>query len=261
MDSMCIATIGGVRLTEVPHDLFIPPDALEVLLDSFTGPLDLLLYLIRRQNIDIMDIPILKITRQYMVYIELMEQRRLELAAEYLLMAAMLAEIKSKLLLPVPPLGPDETEEDPRMALVRRLQIYEQYKQAAMAVDVLPRCARDVFLVKVNVDEWVIPRPEPFVELSSIVLAMQSLLIERGHEKTYPIQHEALSVRSRIAYVLQCISNDELIAFKCLYTEKEGRKGLVVSLLAILELAKQSLLHIIQSAVYAPIYIKANHDG
>lgn len=253
-----LATVSGVPLTEIPHDLFIPPDALEVLLDSFTGPLDLLLYLIRRQNIDIMDIPILKITRQYMDYIQLMEQRRHELAAEYLLMAAMLAEIKSKLLLPAPPLGPDEIEEDPRTVLIRRLQVYEQYKNASMVLDLLPRCERDVYLVKISVGDLVMEKPEPFVALSSLVLAMQSILIETGHQQTHQIKQEALSVRSRMAYVLQCIENGELIEFQSLYTEDEGRKGLVVSLLAILELAKQSLLKIIQSAVYSPIYIKGS---
>lgn len=256
-----IATIGGEPYTEAPHDLFIPPDALEVLLDSFTGPLDLLLYLIRRQNIDIMDIPILKITRQYMEYIELMEQRRLELAADYLVMAAVLAEIKSRLLLPLTPSPQEGVEEDPRMALVRRLQVYEQYKQAAIMIDSLTRCERDVFPIHIEVASLNIVKPQPDVELFALVGAMQALLVERGHSVSHAIQRELLSVRDRMVDVLQRIRTENYLEFTRLYYREEGRMGLVVSLLAILELAKQSLLVITQASAYSPIYIRANTDG
>lgn len=253
-----VATIDGAPYTEVPHDLFIPPDALEVLLDSFTGPLDLLLYLIRRQNIDIMDIPILKITRQYMEYIDLMEQRRLELAADYLVMAAVLAEIKSRLLLPLTPTQQEGVEEDPRMALVRRLQVYEQYKQAAMTLDSLTRCERDVFPIHINAERLDVIKPQPEVDLSLLVSAMQSLLVDRGHCVSHPIQRELLSVRDRMVQVLHRIQTDHYLEFTSLYFREEGRMGLVVSLLAILELAKQSLLMITQTSAYSPIYLKAS---
>ena len=256
-----VATIAGEPYTEVPHDLFIPPDALEVLLDSFTGPLDLLLYLIRRQNIDIMDIPILKITRQYMDYIELMEQRRLELAADYLVMAAMLAEIKSRLLLPLVPSADEQIEEDPRMVLVRRLQLYEQFKNAASMIDSLLRCERDVFPVKINTAPFENIKPEPDVDLIQLVAAIQALNVEQGHRENHSIQRELLSVRERMVEVLDRIQGGQYVDFSCLFTREEGRMGLVVSMLAILELAKQSLLVITQASNYAPIYIKANNDS
>jgi len=258
---MILATIAGAPYTEIPNDLFIPPDALEVLLDSFTGPLDLLLYLIRRQNIDIMDIPILKITRQYMEYIELMELRRLELAADYLVMAALLAEIKSRLLLPLNPIKSDEVEEDPRMVLVRRLQIYERYKQAAIQLDSLIRCERDVYPVNISVAELKVIKPLPEVTLTSLVQAMQLLLTNREHSVSHPIQRELLSVRERMAHILQRLHDGQYLAFKGLYVQEEGRMGLVVSLLAILELAKQSLLVITQASAYSPIYLKATVNG
>lgn len=254
-----VATVAGEPYTDLPHDLFIPPDALEVLLDSFTGPLDLLLYLIRRQNIDIMDIPILKITRQYMAYIELMEQRRLELAADYLVMAAMLAEIKSRLLLPLVPSTVETIEEDPRMVLVRRLQIYEQFKNASVMIDSLVRCERDVFSVKIGSAPFEIIKREPEVELFQLLAAMQSLCVEHGHRERHQVQRELLSVRERMVVILDRIQAGHYVDFSSLYTRDEGRMGLVVSMLAILELAKQSLLVITQALIYDPIYIKANN--
>lgn len=253
-----IATVAGEPVTEVPHDLFIPPDALEVLLDSFTGPLDLLLYLIRRQNIDIMDIPIVKITRQYMQYIELMEQRRLELAADYLVMAAMLAEIKSRLLLPREPSAEDNPEADPRMELVRRLQEYEQYKYAAQMMDTLVRCDRDVFPVQINVDNLSLVKPQPEVQLSVLVTAMASLLTECERNVSHPVQRELLSVRDRMSTVLARLQAEHYLGLQDLYRVDEGRMGLIVSLLAILELAKQSLLIIMQTEPYALVYIRAH---
>lgn len=249
------ATVGGEPVTELPHDLFIPPDALEVMLDSFTGPLDLLLYLIRRQNIDIMDIPILVITRQYMQYIDLMEKCRLELAADYLVMAAMLAEIKSRLLLPREPASATETEEDPRMELVRRLQEYEQFKYAASMLDTLTRCERDVFPAHTYLSNIVLARPHPDVDLNSIVSAMESLLVNQERQVSHSIQREKLSVRVRMGEVLARLQQEHYLDFSRLYLAQEGRMGLVVSLLAILELAKQSLLAIMQTEAYAPIYV------
>ena len=253
--SLVIATVCGVPMTEFPSDLFIPPDALKVLLDAFTGPLDLLLYLIRRQNIDIMDIPILKITRQYMDYIALITSRSLELAADYLVMAAMLAEIKSKLLLPVLASCEGEEEEDPRMALVRRLQVYEEYKQASMRLDDLLRRDRDLFLVQLNRDNLEIPVLCPDVSLNALVQSMQLLLVEKGHCGVHQISPEVLSVRSRMVYVLERLSADKVVSFRSLYTDEEGRGGLVVSLLAVLELARQYLLTLTQLTVFAPIYL------
>ena len=253
--SLVIATVCGVPMTEFPSDLFIPPDALKVLLDAFTGPLDLLLYLIRRQNIDIMDIPILKITRQYMDYIALITSRSLELAADYLVMAAMLAEIKSKLLLPVLASCEGEEEEDPRMALVRRLQVYEEYKQASMRLDDLLRRDRDLFLVQLNRDNLEIPVLCPDVSLNALVQSMQLLLVEKGHCEVHQISPEVLSVRSRMVYVLERLSADKVVSFRSLYTDEEGRGGLVVSLLAVLELARQYLLTLTQLTVFAPIYL------
>lgn len=262
VEPVCVATVLGHPYTTIPADLFIPPDALEVLLDSFTGPLDLLLYLIRRQNIDIMDIPILTITRQYMAYIELMEQRRLELAADYLVMAAMLAEIKSRLLLPPLPTAHDEAiEEDPRMALVRRLQLYEQVKNAAMQLDLLIRCERDVFPVKIEPAPFERLKPIPEVTLEALVQAMSQLMRNQVRTESHAVQREQLSVRERMAFVLTCLQRESVLDFSALYTQAEGRMGLVVSLLAILELAKQSLLTITQVALYAPIALKAGNNA
>lgn len=251
-----IATVAGEPVTEFPRDLFIPPDALEILLDSFTGPLDLLLYLIRRQNIDIMNIPILTITRQYMQYIELMELRRLELAADYLVMAATLAEIKSRLLLPRDPQVEDSSEEDPRMELVRRLQEYEQYKYAAQMMDSLVRCDRDVFPVRINIDNLSLVKPQPDVQMALLVSAMASLLTECERNVSHPVQRELLSVRERMNSVLARLQVEPYLGLKDLYLAEEGRMGLVVSFLAILELAKQSLLIIMQTEPYALVYIK-----
>lgn len=264
--SPVIAMIAGQPFTELPQDLFIPPDALEVLLDTFTGPLDLLLYLIRRQNIDILDIPIVTITRQYMQYIDLMALSRLSLAADYLVMAAMLAEIKSRLLLPKQVLTDEGEEVDPRMELVRRLQEYEQYKLAATMMDTLVRSDRDVFPVAVNLDNVPVVMVHPDVTLASLQNAMASLL--KAHERfvSHPVQRELLSVRDRMNIVLSRLQMGNYIDLTDLYLPEEGRMGLVVSLLAILELAKQALLVIIQTIPYATVLIKSpelkvNGDG
>jgi len=251
------AVVDGKELTQVPDDLFIPPDALEVLLDSFSGPLDLLLYLIRKQNIDILDIPMTSITNQYLHYIQLMECRRLELAADYLLMAAMLAEIKSRLLLPVSPCHEEEAEEDPRMALVRKLQAYEQIKQAAELLDALPRQGRDNFLIQIAATDIEQIKTYPEVALLDLFDAMKSLLKREEQLAHHQVSREALSVRERMSAILLQLDQHKVLQFSQLFSLTEGRMGLVVSLLAILELARQSLIVITQTQIFSPIHIQA----
>ncbi|MFC3907689.1 segregation and condensation protein A [Legionella dresdenensis] len=256
-----LALVDGKPFTEVPADLFIPPDALRVLLDSFTGPLDLLLYLIRRQNIDILDIPIARITNQYMQYINLMEEHQLELAADYLVMAAMLAEIKSRLLLPVPAGADDEEMEDPRLALVKKLQLYEQFKQAAIAIDELPRCEREIYRGAIAADGLQMIIMHPDVNLDELTQAMMELIERQGHEVHHQISREPLSVRERMALVLERLQQDKTVMFNQLLQEDEGRMGLAVTLLAILELARQSLVLITQTAAFSPIHLQAVQNG
>ncbi len=260
-----LAVVAGVPYTDVPTDLFIPPDALEVLLDSFSGPLDLLLYLIRRQNIDILNIPISLITQQYMQYIQLMGESRLELAADYLVMAAVLAEIKSRMLLPVTfSHSGDEIDEDPRATLVKRLQAYELFKQAATLIDLLPRYERDLFQVQLSTEgglNSVEYKVHADVALSELITSMCGLLqrdIQLGHLQ---IGREPMSVRERMAMVLQRLQADHFTEFSALFTHQEGRMGLVVTLLAVLELSRQSLLLIMQTEPFAPIHIKAASHG
>lgn len=255
------AVVGGQALTEAPADLFIPPDALRVLLDSFTGPLDLLLYLIRRQNLDILDIPVAHITRQYMQYIQLMEQNRLELAADYLVMAAMLAEIKSRLLLPVSHENIEEQEEDPRLVLVRKLQAYEQFKQAAETLDTLPRVERDIFKVALEAQGITTITRQPDVSLDSLAEAMLDLLEREGHKTHHQIMKEPLSVRERMAIILERLQPGDTVTLTALLRLHEGRMGLAVTLLASLELARQSLLILTQTMPFAPIYLQVAEHG
>jgi segregation and condensation protein A len=252
-----LAVVAGKPLTEMPADLFIPPDALLVLLDSFSGPLDLLLYLIRHQNIDILDIPIARISQQYMQYIQLMEAHRLELAADYLVMAAMLAEIKSRLLLPVHPCQQEDLEADPRAELVRKLQAYEQIKHAALEIDKLPRCDRDLFRFAISAESLVQRISYPKVDLSSITGAMAELLRHQSHLLHHRILGESLSVRERMTEVLARLQYKETLSFTQLILRAEGRMGLIVTFLAILQLARQSLLFITQMTAYAAVYIQA----
>jgi segregation and condensation protein A len=255
-----VATVSGRPFTEIPRDLFIPPDALEILLDSFTGPFDLLLYLIRRQNINIMDIPIALITEQYMHYIQLIEESRLELAVEYLAMAAMLAEIKSRLLLPKIPDSNEDIEDDPRLALVQKLQCYEQFKCAAMAIDSLPRSERDVFRfsMKTSKLECVIYHPE--VNLSVLTTVMIELVKRQEHSLRHQVTKEPLLVKERMLIVLDRLQHDKSMLFFQLLIPKEGRMGIVITLLAILELARQSLVLITQATNTAPIRLEVVHD-
>jgi segregation and condensation protein A len=251
-----VAVVEGKPITEIPKDLFIPPDALEVLLDSFNGPLDLLLYLIRRQNLDILNIPMALITEQYMQYINIMKEKRMELAADYLVMAALLIEIKSRMLLPVIPTTQDE-EEDPRMVLIRRLQAYEQIKYAAGQLDLLPRCERDVFQVQVVAANVVPIKMHPPVDLAAVVEAMQNVLQKQSHFVNHQITREPLCVQERMGFVLQRLQVQNNLGFTDLLAAQEGRVGLVVTFLAILELSRQTLLVILQAINFAPIHLQA----
>lgn len=252
---MPFALVHGKAVTEPPRDLYIPPDALEVFLEAFEGPLDLLLYLIKRHNLDILDIPIAEITRQYMQYIELMREMRFELAAEYLLMAAMLAEIKSRMLLPRP--AAMEDEEDPRAELVRRLQEYERFKQAAADLDALPRVEREVFPAAAEAPEAKVVKLPPRVELRDILLTFQEVMARAEMFSHHQIVLEPLSVRERMSLILETVNTEQFVEFASLFTVEEGRRGVVVTLLAILELIRESLLEIIQTEAFGPIYVKA----
>jgi segregation and condensation protein A len=254
-EEMPFALIQGTPLTTPPKDLYIPPDALEVILEAFEGPLDLLLYLIKRQNLDILDIPIARITEQYMDYIEMMAGMKLELAAEYLLMAAMLAEIKSRMLLPRPPSVVQE-EDDPRAELVRRLQEYERYKRAAEDLDALPRLERELHRVVVAFEERQVRSVPPTVSLDAILASFRDVLRRAEMFSDHRIQREPLSVRERMSIVLERTRSDQFTPFAALFSPEEGKAGVVVTLLAILELLKQHIIDLVQNDEAAPIYIK-----
>lgn len=257
-EQISLALVGGEPVTKLPEDLYIPPDALQVFLEAFEGPLDLLLYLIKRQNLDILNIPVADITHQYMEYVELMKDLHLELAADYLVMAAMLAEIKSRVLLPRPE---QETEEDdPRAELVRRLQEYERFKLAAEDLDILPRLHRDVFQTSAKTPDLKIVKPVPEVELKELLLAFKDVIKRAENFTHHNIELEPLSVRERMGQVLEMLRKDgignEFTAFTSLFTYQEGRRGVVVTFLAILELIKESLVEIVQTGPYEPIHVK-----
>lgn len=252
---MPLAMVRGQPVLQMPQDLYIPPDALEIILEAFEGPLDLLLYLIRRQNIDILDIPIYEITRQYITYIDLMQEMRLELAAEYLVMAAILAEIKSRFLLPRPPTA-EGIEDDPRADLIRRLQEYERYKKAAGDIDLLPRQDRDFFPASADPGDRNIVRIPPPVDMKELLSALQEVLTRAELFGRHNIRRDTLSVRERMSYVLNVLSDRKFHPFQSLFTLQEGRLGIVVTFLAILELAKEALVEIMQNEILAPIYIK-----
>ena len=253
---MPLAMVQGQPLLQIPQDLYIPPDALEVILEAFEGPLDLLLYLIRRQNLDILDIPVAEITRQYMDYIEVMHEMRLELAAEYLVMAAILAEIKSRLLLPRPPVE-EGVEEDPRAELVRRLQEYERFKKAAEDIDAMPRVERDITVTQVYVPDRKIIRLPPPVDLREMLLALRDVLHRVELSGHHEIEREPLSVRQRMGEVLRRLGDGSFHRFEGLFDASEGKLGVVVTFLSILELAKDRLIEIMQEAPLAAIYLKA----
>jgi len=253
---MPFAIVMGEAVTALPQDLYIPPDALEVILETFEGPLDLLLYLIRKQNLDILDIPIAEITRQYMEYVELMRTARLELAAEYLVMAAMLAEIKSRMLLPRPAENEGE-DEDPRAQLVRRLQEYERYRQAAEDLDDQPRVGRDIHLPVVEFDHRPVKRVEPTVSLFELLDAFRDVLQRAEMYRHHRVIMEALSVRERMTQILSRIGTESFLNFESLFEPREGRMGVVVTFMALLELLKESLLVLVQNEPFAPIHVKA----
>ncbi|MDH5570854.1 MAG: segregation/condensation protein A [Gammaproteobacteria bacterium] len=254
---MPFAMVQGLAMTQLPTDLYIPPDALEVFLaESFSGPLDLLLYLIKRQNLDILNIPIAEITRQYVQYVEVMKELQLELAGEYLVMAAMLAEIKSRMLLPRPQTD-EEDEADPRAELVRRLQEYERYKQAAEDIDSLPRIGRDVYPVEVDTPDLKVVRLPPRVDMKDILSAFKDVLQRASMYEHHHIQMEPLSVRERMSSVMSLLKADSFTSFSELFDIEEGRGGVVVTLLAILELVKQSLIELVQTEPYSAIHVKA----
>ena len=253
---MRLALVRGQPMLQMPQDLYIPPDALEVILEAFEGPLDLLLYLIRRQNLDILDIPIAEITKQYVDYIDLMQNLRLELAAEYLVMAAILAEIKSRLLLPRPP-SEEGVEEDPRAELVRRLQEYERFKRAAEHIEAMPRMERDFSVATAFVQDKNVIRLPPPVQMRELLLALKDVLKRAELMGHHAIQREALSVRNRMSDVLKALDDGEFHPFENLFSAEEGRLGIVVTFLAILELAKEHLVEIMQSEPLAPVYLKS----
>jgi segregation and condensation protein A len=253
-EEMPFAYVQGMAITSLPKDLYIPPEALEVFLEAFEGPLDLLLYLIRRQNLDILDIPVAEITHQYMEYVEVMKALNLELAADYLVMAAMLAEIKSRMLLPRPE-SVDE-EEDPRAELVRRLQEYERFKQAAEDIDVLPRMNREVFQASAKTPDLKLVKAEPEVDMKELLLAFKEVLVRAEMFTHHRVTMEALSVRERMSEILSRLTADKFTEFASLFTPEEGRLGVVVTFLAILELVKESLVELIQTEPYEPIHVK-----
>jgi segregation and condensation protein A len=253
---MPFAVVSGEPMTTLPQDLYIPPHALQVFLEAFEGPLDLLLYLIRRQNIDILDIPIAEITKQYVQYIEVMTEMELDLAGEYLVMAAMLAEIKSRLLLPRPQAETEE-EDDPRAELVRRLQEYERYKKAAQDISDLPRLERDIYVASADAPERKVVTRLPDVTLDELLLAFHDVLKRAQMYSNLHMQREPLSVRQRMSEVLAAINASAFSAFADLFDPKEGRHGVTVTFLAILELLKEAMIEVVQGEEYSAIHIRA----
>jgi segregation and condensation protein A len=253
---MPFAIVEGEPVTELPKDLYIPPQALEVILEAFEGPLDLLLYLIRRQNLDILDIPIAEITRQYAEYIRLMQELDLELAGEYLLMAAMLAEIKSRMLLPRPRSEDGQDEEDPRAELVRRLQEYERFKRAALDIDTLLRLERDVFQAGAELIDRKVVKILPEVTLQEMLLAFKDVVQRASMFAHHHVQRERLSVRQRMSDVLSQLESAEFVDFAALFRPEEGRMGVTITFVALLELAREGLIDIVQAAPFAPLHAR-----
>ena len=253
---MPFALVQGQPVTQLPEDLYIPPDALEVILEAFEGPLDLLLYLIRRQNLDILDIPIAEISRQYVAYVDLLKDVRFDLAAEYLVMAAILAEIKSRMLLPRP-VSEDEEEADPRAELVRRLQEYERFKQAAEDLEALPREERDFSVAAAFLEELDVVRAPPEVELADILSALRDVMSRADMFTHHHIEQEPLSVRERMSIIVDRIRAEPYLEFQRLFTVEEGRMGVVVTFLALMELSKEHLVDIVQHEPMGQIYVKA----
>ncbi len=251
---MPFAIVQGQPYTQVPKDLYIPPDALEVFLEAFEGPLDLLLYLIRRQNLDILDIPIAEITVQYMGYIAMLDDLQFELAAEYLVMAAILAEIKSRMLLPRP--QGDDDEDDPRAELVRRLQEYERFKQAANNLDDLPREGRDFVVAQAFLEERKVVSIPPEVDLADMLSALRDVMTRADLFTRHQIQMEPLSVRERMTTIIDMLRKNPYMEFQYFFTAEEGRMGVVVTFLALMELTRERIVDIIQNEPMGQIYVK-----
>ncbi len=256
---MPFAVVMGQAVTELPKDLYIPPQALEVFLEAFEGPLDLLLYLIKRQNLDILEIDVSRITEQYMHYVDLMDAMQFELAGEYLLMAAMLAEIKSRMLLPRSSEVVDD-EEDPRAQLIRRLQEYERFKKAAEDIEEMPRVERDTWVGSANPPNLNRTRPDPDVDMRELLLALGEVMRRADMFESHHIQREALSTRERMSEVLDALSGQQFVPFVSLFTANEGRLGVVVTFLAVMELIKESLVEIVQTESFGPIHVKARSE-
>ncbi len=254
---MPFAMVNGEPITQLPRDLYIPPQALEVFLEAFEGPLDLLLYLIRRQNLDILDIPLAEITRQYMSYIELMQDLQLELAGEYMVMAATLAEIKSRMLLPRPASQSDGADEDPRAELIRRLQEYERFKRAAEDIDTLPRLERDVWAVSAELKDRKVVRLLPQVTLQEMLVAFKEVVLRSEMFAHHHIQRERLSVRERMGDILSALEQSSFVEFVRLFRAEEGRMGITVTFVAILELVREGLIDIVQAEPFAPLHVRA----
>ena len=259
---MPFAVVEGKPMSQMPLDLYIPPDALEVILEAFEGPLDLLLYLIRKQTLDILEIKVAEITRQYMEYIDLMSELQFELAAEYLVMAAVLAEIKSRMLLPRQGDG-EEDEDDPRAELIRRLQEYERFKTAALDIDEIPRMNRDYWVAAADAPVMNKEKPLPEVQLKEMLLALAKVLKRAESYSHHHIHLEPLSTRERMSHILESVSKagDQFVPFISLFDLEEGRKGLIVTFIAMMELIKESLVEIVQSEPFAPIHVKARSSA
>jgi len=255
-EEMPFAFVAGQAMTDLPRDLYIPPDALEVFLEAFEGPLDLLLYLIKRQNIDILNINVSEITDQYIAYVELMEAAQFELAAEYLVMAAMLAEIKSRILLPRTSNEEDE-EEDPRAQLIRRLQEYERFMEAAESLDEYPRLERDIHLASAEAPVMEKEVPLPDIDLKEILQAFATVLRRSDLFEHHHIQRDSLSTREKMSQILLSISDNQFVPMLSLLRKDEGRMGVVVTFLAVMELIKEAMIEIAQSEPFGPIHIKA----
>ena len=253
---MPFAVVEGEPVTELPRDLYIPPHALEVFLEAFEGPLDLLLYLIRRQNLDILDIPIAEISRQYTHYIELMTEMQFELAGEYLVMAATLAEIKSRMLLPRSVTDEEGEEEDPRAELVRRLQEYERFKKAAQDISDLPRMERDIFPASAEAPERQVVTQMPDVTLKELLLAFHEVLRRAEMYSNLHFQREPLSVRQRMSEILTRIDANAFTSFADLFDPEEGRMGVAVTFIAILELLREALIEVVQAEEYSPLHVR-----
>jgi len=254
---MPFAVVNGEPVTQLPRDLYIPPQALEVFLEAFEGPLDLLLYLIRRQNLNILDIPLAEITRQYMHYIEVMTDLQLELAGEYMVMAATLAEIKSRMLLPRPKVDQDGNEEDPRAELVRRLQEYERFKRAAESIDALPRLERDVWATSAELKDRKVVRLLPQITLQEMLIAFKEVVVRSEMFAHHHIQRERLSVRARMGDILSTLEHSSFVEFVRLFRAEEGRMGITVTFVAILELVREGLIDIVQAEPFAPLHVRA----